>query len=143
MTDNHPADDSRDITAGSVPGTSAELPEQMRVRMGKRDALREAGIDPYPVGFPRTATIAEIRSRYEDLPPDTSTGDKVAVAGRVMLSRIGGKLCFATIRDGTGDIQVMISLAKVGRAGAGRLEAGRRSGRPRGRGGRGGDLAQR
>ena len=31
-----------------------------------------------------------------------------------MLSRIGGKLCFATIRDGTGDIQVMISLARVG-----------------------------
>ena len=114
MTDNHPADDSRDISAGSVPGTSAELPEQVRVRMGKRDALREAGIDPYPVGFPRTAMIAEIRSRYEDLPPDTSTGDTVAVAGRVMLSRIGGKLCFATIRDGTGDIQVMISRAKVG-----------------------------
>ena len=31
-----------------------------------------------------------------------------------MLSRIGGKLCFATIRDGTGDIQVMISLDRVG-----------------------------
>jgi lysyl-tRNA synthetase class 2 len=31
-----------------------------------------------------------------------------------MLSRIGGKLCFATIRDGTGDIQVMISLSRVG-----------------------------
>src|SRR5262249_49719937 len=32
---------------------------------------------------------------------------------RVILSRIGGKLCFATIRDGTGDIQVMISEDKV------------------------------
>jgi lysyl-tRNA synthetase class 2 len=31
-----------------------------------------------------------------------------------MLSRIGGKLCFATLRDGTGDIQVMISLTGVG-----------------------------
>ena len=31
-----------------------------------------------------------------------------------MLSRTGGKLCFATIRDGTGDIQVMISLDRVG-----------------------------
>ena len=36
------------------------------------------------------------------------------MAGRVILSRIGGKLCFATLRDGTGDIQVMISLASVG-----------------------------
>ena len=38
----------------------------------------------------------------------------VSVAGRVMLSRIGGKLCFAILRDGTGDIQLMISLAGVG-----------------------------
>ena len=107
MTDNHPADDSRD-------GADADLPEQMRVRMGKLDTLREAGVDPYPVGFPRTATIAEVRAAHAGLPPDTATGVAVGVVGRVMLSRIGGKLCFATIRDGTGDIQVMISLAKVG-----------------------------
>src|SRR5260370_8250946 len=31
-----------------------------------------------------------------------------------MLSRTGGKLCFATIRDGTGEIQVMISRDRVG-----------------------------
>jgi lysyl-tRNA synthetase class 2 len=86
----------------------------MRVRMAKREALLAAGIDPYPVGFPRTATIAEVRAGHEGLPPDTATGDEVGVAGRVMLSRIGGKLCFATIRDATGDIQVMISLAGVG-----------------------------
>ena len=38
----------------------------------------------------------------------------MGVTGRVILSRVGGKLCFATIRDGTGDIQVMISLDRVG-----------------------------
>jgi lysyl-tRNA synthetase class 2 len=31
-----------------------------------------------------------------------------------MLVRNGGKLCFATIRDGSGDLQIMLSLAKVG-----------------------------
>lgn len=97
VTDNHP-----------------EMPEQMRVRLAKLDVLREAGVDPYPVGFPRTATIAEVKAAHPDLPPDTATGDTVGIAGRVMLSRIGGKLCFATLRDGTGDIQVMISLARVG-----------------------------
>jgi lysyl-tRNA synthetase class 2 len=55
-----------------------------------------------------------LRARFGDLPADTPTGEHVAIAGRVMLSRIGGKLCFATLRDGTGDIQVMISLAGVG-----------------------------
>jgi len=86
----------------------------MQVRLGKLDRIRATGGDPYPVGFPRTATIAEIRAKYPDLEPDAATGDRVGVTGRVLLSRIGGKLSFATIRDGTGDIQVMISLDRVG-----------------------------
>src|SRR3984885_10929218 len=86
----------------------------MRVRLDKRQRLLDEGVDPYPVGFPRTATVAEVRARYPDLEPDTYTGDRVGVTGRVMLSRSGGKLSFATIRDGTGDIQVMISLDRVG-----------------------------
>src|ERR1700761_1744124 len=86
----------------------------MRVRLGKREALLAEGRDPYPVGYPRTATIAEVRALHENLPADASTGDQVGVAGRVMLSRIGGKLCFATIRDGSGDIQVMVSFAQGG-----------------------------
>jgi lysyl-tRNA synthetase class 2 len=90
------------------------LPEQMQVRLAKLDRIRAAGGDPYPVGFPRTTTIAEIREKYPDLEPNTTTGEKVGVTGRIVLSRIGGKLCFATIRDGTGDIQVMISRDRVG-----------------------------
>jgi len=76
--------------------------------------MLESGTEPYPVGYPRTALAGELREKYGELPKDTATGDTAGVAGRVMLSRIGGKLCFATLRDGTGDIQVMISLAKVG-----------------------------
>jgi lysyl-tRNA synthetase class 2 len=76
--------------------------------------MLESGIDPYPVSYPRTVSIAAVRSGYGSLEPDTATGQTVGVTGRVILSRIGGKLCFATLRDGSGDIQVMISLAKVG-----------------------------
>ena len=94
--------------------TFDELPEQMRVRREKLDRLRESGIDPYPVTFPRTATIAEIREKHPDLEPGAETGEKVGVTGRVMLIRNTGKLCFATIRDGGGDLQIMLSLAKVG-----------------------------
>ena len=92
----------------------AELPEQMRVRLAKRGRLLAEGTDPYPVDFPRTNTIAEVRARHPDLAADTATGEHVGVAGRVMLSRIAGKLCFATIRDGTGDIQVMLSADRLG-----------------------------
>lgn len=91
-----------------------DLPEQMRVRREKLERLRESGIDPYPVGFPRTTTVAELRTAYPDLEPDTATGKRVGLTGRVVLSRVGGKLCFATLRDGSGDLQVMVSLDKVG-----------------------------
>ncbi|GLW65988.1 lysine--tRNA ligase [Actinomadura rubrobrunea] len=99
---------------GSADVSWEELPEQMRVRREKLERLRANGIDPYPVNFPRTATIAEIREKYPDLEPGTETGDRVGVAGRVMLIRNTGKLCFATIRDGSGDLQIMLSLANVG-----------------------------
>jgi lysyl-tRNA synthetase, class II len=90
------------------------VPEQVRVRFEKRARMLASGIDPYPVGYPRTTTAAALHEKYGDLPPDMATGEIVGVAGRVMLSRVGGKLCFAMLRDGTGDIQVMISLARVG-----------------------------
>ena len=93
-----------------------DLPEQMRVRLDKRDRMLAAGHDPYPPGFPRTDTIAEVRRRHVGLGPGQATGDRVGVVGRVMLSRPGGKLSFATIRDGTGEIQIMISLDRSGQA---------------------------
>ncbi|MFC3979948.1 MULTISPECIES: bifunctional lysylphosphatidylglycerol synthetase/lysine--tRNA ligase LysX [Streptosporangium] len=86
----------------------------MRVRREKLDRLRSEGVEPYPVNFPRTATNGDVREKYAGLDADTATGDRVGVTGRVMLSRTGGKLCFATIRDGSADLQVMISLDRVG-----------------------------
>ncbi len=93
---------------------SDELPEQMQVRREKVEWLRAQGIEPYPAGFPRTATIAQVRAAHVDLPPDTATGHQVGVVGRVVLARNSGKLCFATIRDGSAEIQVMISLDRLG-----------------------------
>ncbi|HEV3069121.1 MAG TPA: amino acid--tRNA ligase-related protein, partial [Streptosporangiaceae bacterium] len=86
----------------------------MRVRLAKRERLLAEGTDPYPVAFPRTDAIGAVRDRHQDLAADTATGEKVGVTGRVMLSRIAGRLCFATIRDGTGDIQVMLSADRLG-----------------------------
>jgi len=92
----------------------SDLPEQVRVRREKYDRLTAAGTPPYALGYPRTATIMEVRGRFPDLPPDTASGSTVAIAGRVVLSRTGGKLCFATISEGESQIQVMISLDGVG-----------------------------
>ncbi len=91
-----------------------DLPEQVRVRRGKYDRLIAAGTPPYPLGYPRTATLAEVRERFGDLEADTASGETVSVAGRVVLYRAGGKLCFATLQQGDAQLQVMVSLAGVG-----------------------------
>jgi lysyl-tRNA synthetase class 2 len=92
-----------------------DLPEQLKVRREKRARLLAGGHDPYPVTVARTHTLAEIRAEHQDLATGESTGQIVAVAGRVVYVRIGGKLCFATLQDGDGTrLQVMISLNGVG-----------------------------
>ena len=91
-----------------------ELPEQLRVRRAKLDRLRDSGVDPYPVTVGRTTTLAAVRAAHPDLPPDTMTGQKVGVTGRVIFSRNTGKLCFATLREGDDELQVMLSRDRVG-----------------------------
>ena len=94
-----------------------DLPEQMRVRREKRERLIAAGRSPYPTTIDVTHSLAEIRDSYDarDLPPDTRTGEVVAVVGRVIFLRNTGKLCFVRLREGAGaELQVMLSLADVG-----------------------------
>ncbi|NQU36107.1 MAG: bifunctional lysylphosphatidylglycerol synthetase/lysine--tRNA ligase LysX [Actinobacteria bacterium] len=92
----------------------AGLPEQERVRRQKLANLRARGVDPYATTFQRTTTISNVRQEFGDLEPDARTGKIVSVAGRVMLNRVTGKLCFAELWDWTGDIQIMVSLAVAG-----------------------------
>ena len=91
-----------------------DLPEQVRIRREKYDRLVAAGTPPYPLGYPRTTTLAEVREKHPDLPVDVVTGETVAVTGRVVLYRSGGKLCFATLQDADATLQVMVSLESVG-----------------------------
>jgi lysyl-tRNA synthetase class 2 len=107
-------DDRHDAVAAPQPAGGINAPEQMQVRLAKAARLRAAGIDPYPVGYPRTHDIADVRAQFGDMPPDDYSGVTVGIAGRVMLYRNGGKLCFARLRDGSGEIQVMVRLDRVG-----------------------------
>jgi lysyl-tRNA synthetase class 2 len=71
-------------------------------------------MEPYPLGFERTDHAAEIRARFPHLAPDTHTGESVAIAGRVVLAREHGRLIFVTLRDETGDLQVMLTVEALG-----------------------------
>ncbi|HUQ63328.1 MAG TPA: lysine--tRNA ligase [Acidimicrobiales bacterium] len=59
-----------------------------------------------PYRFERTAEAAALQSQYDDLEPGSHTGDKVSVAGRLMLRRVQGKVAFGTLADSSGRIQL-------------------------------------
>ncbi|MCU1659590.1 MAG: lysS [Pseudonocardiales bacterium] len=100
MTDDEPVDD---------------LPEQLRVRRSKYDRLvADPDSAPYPVGVARTHSLTEVRAAYPDLVAGTETGDQVGVTGRVIFVRNTGKLCFATLREGGVELQIMLSLDRLG-----------------------------
>jgi len=88
--------------------STVHLPEQVRVRRAKLDRIRAQGIDPYPASVPRTHTAADVHAGAGSLAPGTHTGTIVSVAGRVILKRTLGGVGFATVRDGSGDLQVML-----------------------------------
>jgi lysyl-tRNA synthetase class 2 len=91
-----------------------DLPEQIAVRMAKRERLNEAS-DAYPVSVPVTTTIDAVRAENPGLEADVATGKIVGIAGRIVFLRNTGKLCFATLQAGSGErIQAMLSLDKVG-----------------------------
>ena len=105
-----------DAPAGQPEHQAADdLPEQFRIRQGKRQRLLDEGREAYPVAVPRTHSLAQIRAAHSDLVADSATGEHVGVAGRVVFARNSGKLCFATLQEGDGtQLQAMISLAGVG-----------------------------
>jgi lysyl-tRNA synthetase class 2 len=94
-----------------------DLPEQMRVRLDKRQHVIDRGEEPYPVVVGRTHTLRQVLEAFDAqaLGPDVQTGDVVTVAGRVIFVRGTGKLVFAALREGDGTpLQAMISLDGVG-----------------------------
>jgi lysyl-tRNA synthetase class 2 len=93
----------------------ADVPEQIRIRRDKRQRLLDSGRDAYPVEVRRTHTLEQVREQWGHLETGEETPDVVRVAGRVVFVRNTGKLCFATLQEGTGTrLQVMLSLAEVG-----------------------------
>jgi lysyl-tRNA synthetase class 2 len=83
-------------------------------RLAKVAQIRARGGDPYPVRFDRTHTAAALHERWDGLEAGAETDEEVRVAGRVLLLRRQGKLTFATLRDGSGAVQLFVSRGELG-----------------------------
>jgi lysyl-tRNA synthetase, class II len=103
------------VSEKTVDASEDDLPEQLKIRRGKRAAIIERGGEAYPVAVPRTKSLKAIRRENGGLDIDVATGKIESVAGRVIFKRDTGKLCFATLREGDGtELQTMFSLDKIG-----------------------------
>lgn len=99
MSENTPAPDAAAFTPPHDHDDPIKAP-----RLAKLASLREAGIDPYPYKYERTALAAGLQERYADLPADTVTEDRVRVAGRIRAMRNSGM--FIDLHDHSGKIQI-------------------------------------
>jgi lysyl-tRNA synthetase, class II len=81
-------------------------------RREKHEATLATG--GYPHRFERSDLADDLHARYSDLEPASETGDRVTVAGRLMLHRSFGKLHFGTVQDVSGSIQLFVERATAG-----------------------------
>ena len=109
-----------DPVTAAVAAHVAALPEQVQARFATAERLRSGGT-PYPVTYPRTRTCAEVRERHQSVQPGEGTGAVVGVAGRVVAVRDHGRVCFAVLRDWSGDLQVLLETARLGPTGLDRF----------------------
>ena len=88
--------------------------DPVEVRRAKRQALIDAGRDPYGHAFTATHTVAQLDEQYAYLEDGQDTEDKVAIAGRVMAKRVQGKVAFLELMDSTGTIQLFCRINALG-----------------------------
>jgi len=89
--------------------------EQVQVRRQKLADLQAAGRDPFTLTkFPQDAYSADLKEEFKDLPNETDSGKKVALAGRLMSKRVMGKASFCNVQDLKGGIQCYVARDAVG-----------------------------
>ena len=97
------------------PAAGLSESEQVQVRRQKLADLQAAGHDPFTLTkFPQDAYSADLKEEFKDLPNETDSGKKAALAGRMMSKRVMGKASFAHLRDDKGDIQLYVRRDELG-----------------------------
>ncbi|BBZ08013.1 lysylphosphatidylglycerol biosynthesis bifunctional protein LysX [Mycolicibacterium doricum] len=76
------------------------LPEQVRVRMAKLQALQTNGVEAYPVGQAPSHTVAAAVDSPDDV--------ELSVSGRVLRIRDYGGVLFTHLRDWSGEVQLLL-----------------------------------
>jgi lysyl-tRNA synthetase class 2 len=89
--------------------------ELLATRRRKLDALREAGVEPFPHAYPGVTPIAEAKAPHEGLEPGDETESRVRVAGRLHARRGQGKAAFLDLDDRSGRMQLHARADVIGK----------------------------
>ena len=84
--------------------------------LGKLEALRSRGIDPYPNGFVVTHTAQELADAFGELEDPSTAPDatEVRLGGRVIFRNRMGKAMFLRVQDRSGRMQIYLRREQVG-----------------------------
>ena len=89
------------------------MPEERDVRLSKLDALRKAGMDPYPKTAERSHEVGDLLATFDDL---VKSEQPVILSGRIITIRVHGGMMFADIRDESGQVQLVFKEDSLGEA---------------------------
>ncbi len=81
------------------------LEDIVQERRKKLDAIKAAGIDPYPARVKRSFEVAHALKDFEAL---VASGGEVSLTGRLRSLRDQGRIIFADIEDESGKIQAVL-----------------------------------
>jgi len=100
------------MATDKAPAMANDLKE---TRLGKADAMREAGKEPFAYSFEATHSSAALAEKWVDLPAGEEDEEaSVRVCGRVVARRVFGKLAFFTLRDERGTVQLYLDKKRLG-----------------------------
>ena len=85
-----------------------------KVRLNKRNALINAGQNPYGEAYEYSHHVCDVEEKYGKIADGEITKDTIKVAGRIMSKRGQGKVCFMGLRDATGDMQLFFRIDNLG-----------------------------
>jgi lysyl-tRNA synthetase class 2 len=108
--------DARDRTLREELTLQVEYHSIIDERRKKLAALRAKG-NAFPNDFRPEHLAAQLHAEYDAKSKEefeAGLSVPVKVAGRIMLKRVMGKACFATVQDSTGRIQLYVNLDGVG-----------------------------
>ena len=92
----------------------ATLNDERATRLARRQAIIDAGGNPYPEHCDVTDHVADLAARYAELGEDDADEQTHTVAGRIRAKRGQGKVAFVVLQDATDKMQLFCRIDNLG-----------------------------